>query len=141
MSKITPTKEIQTCPCCDQLVKLYMRSISGGMAKDLVKLYSYADKYMHITTFSNTHGGDFAKLAYWDLVSTYKSDNPKSKSSGMWRVTDKGILFLERKLSIPKYVFLYNKKVHGFSDDLIGIDDTFKESFSYAELMYGDHNE
>jgi len=139
--KIIPTKEIQTCPCCDQLVKLYMRKISAGMAQDLVKLYSHADKYVHITSFSEVHGGDFAKLAYWDLVATYKSDNPNSKSSGMWRVTDKGILFLERKISIPKHVYLYNQKVQGFSDDLIGIDATFKESFSYAELMYGGQDE
>ena len=43
-----------TCPCCDQLAKVYRRPINSGMAVSLITMYRTArQEWQHIPTTIN----------------------------------------------------------------------------------------
>lgn len=131
------------CPCCGQLVKLYKRNIYAVMAADLIRLYHLdQSKYHHIGKFSNKNrsgGGDFAKLVYWGLVEEEPkpADDKKKRTSGMWRITEAGKSFAERRLRVPKYAQVYNGKLLGLTGDRVMIDDALGDKFDYDKLMKG----
>lgn len=80
--------------------------------------------------------GDFAKLRYWDMIEGAQGErNDGSRRLGLWRITGRGIAFVERQSREPKYIFIYNNKVLKFSEESIGIEDAFGNKFSYDEIM------
>lgn len=82
-------------------------------------------------------GGAWAKLRYWELIEEMPKDSmtTEKRTSGMWRITDKGISFVEGNISVPKYVKLYNQTFYGYEGDDVSIHDVIKEKFNYRELM------
>lgn len=136
-TKIKPTDKPQTCPCCDQMVKLYKRRINKSMATDLIRLHQYGKGgYMHVEDFVAPRSTrEVSKLKLWDLVETMPNDNPDKKSTGMYRITKKGEDFVEGKVMVRTYVQMYNNKFYGFDGGMVTISDALKEKFSYSELM------
>jgi len=138
-------KEGVNCPCCGQLVKVYKRVIYSTTARDLIKLYLMHetngwDKYYHIVEIldeKKSGGGDFAKFLHWKLVEEMPKDenNTQKRTSGFWKLTSAGKMFVENKLKVRKYVLLYNSKVLGFEGDKINIKECLGENFNYEELM------
>lgn len=134
-----------SCPVCNQFVKLYKNPISGGTAYCLIQLYKQAKgdtfKYFHVDEIPvpNRVGGSWAKLRYWGLIDEMPKRNDETdshkKSSGYWRITNTGIQFVERKISLPKYIKLYNKQFYGFDGDATDIQDALGNKFDYNELM------
>lgn len=136
--KIEPTKNPQTCPCCNQMVKLYKRSIPAVVAHDLIVLSKAVnnDEYKHITTFqSKGGGGDFARLETWGLIQAKPNDSTHRRTSGLWTITQKGRDFVDRKLMVRKYVQIYNNTFYGYDGGMVTIDDCLGEHFDYSELM------
>lgn len=131
------------CPCCDQFAKRYKRSISGAVSRSLIKMFLEYDRdYFHITSIRSSGGGDFAKLRYWGLVEEKEKDGAKdTRTSGFWRLTDSGVLFVNNELTVPKYVYTYNGIVSSFSEGItVTIEQTLGKKFSYSELMgYAKH--
>lgn len=139
-------KEGCKCPVCNQNVKMYKKKVDSQMAFFLIKLHRLTKKnpfktFFHVQDDINVTmkvGGAWAKLRYWELIEEQpkdKSDTTK-KTSGMWRITDKGMMFVEGNLSIPKYVKLYNQTFYGYDgDERISIEQALKEKFNYRELM------
>lgn len=133
------------CPCCGQLVKLYRRTIYWGMAKGLIQLYHLhraQEGYYHLRDLKTTSKrsvydlSDFSKLKHWGLIYPCPvNDNPKTKSSGLWHITDKGIEFVEDRLRLPKYAYVFNDTVYDRGGELVGIRDALGEEFDYYELM------
>ena len=132
------------CPCCGQFVKLYNRPIHTSMAKDLIRLYHIHNnddwnKYYHISKIRTrtAGGGDFAKFLYWGLVKELEKDsNDASKrTSGYWKITDKGKQFVENRIKVEKHAIIYNSKLLKFSEDFVNIKDCLKDKFDYNELM------
>lgn len=141
-------EEGATCPCCHQHVQMYRRPITSSMAYALVLFYladKPADGYIHVEEYLKRQKcaasirGDFSKLRFWKLVEPKdgaKADgNP---SNGFYRITDKGKLFVENKIEVPRHVFLYNNKAYSFSEEVIGIQKTLRDRFSYDKLMKGE---
>jgi len=128
--------ELVTCPCCKQTAKIYKRSISGTMVRQLIKIYNKGgkDKWIHITELSS-HGGDFAKLEHWAMVKRAKNRSDAKKDSGFWKITPHGINFLKGKATAQKYVFFYNKETLGVSDERIKVEDAVKNQFNFKKLM------
>lgn len=128
------------CPCCDQYVKLYKRKIYKSPAKALFGLYKLGRGFHHFTKIGNSAGFSYtgeigiSKLKYWNLIEEEVNINTKKKNSGNWKITKKGCDFIEGKISIPKYVLIYNTKIQGFDGDMIYISDIL-ENFNYQELM------
>lgn len=132
-----------SCPCCGQLVKLYRRTLYHSMAVALCSLYREAqgrtDVYVHIDQLTlNVGGSDFSKLKHWGLIEAYPQelhDDPKTKTAGKWRITDKGCEFAEGRITLPKYALIFNNRCYGMAGDPVTIIDSLKEDFDYPEMM------
>ncbi len=127
------------CPCCDQYVKIYKRKLMVKPIKLLVSLYKMNRGYHHVYDMSGekvtTGLGDFAKIKYWGLIEEKPNTDEKKRTSGYWKITQKGVDFIEGKISVPKYVLIYNAKKYGVDDEkTITITDIL-ENFNYKELM------
>lgn len=75
--------------------------------------------------------GDFSKLKYWGLI------QPNEESEGFYKITQKGIDFVEGKTKVESHVMLYNNKFYGFKGNYVGIKECLKKKFNYEKLMEG----
>ena len=119
------------CPCCGQEVKLYRRALSVAMARFLIALYrapSLDDNWVDIKNL-DVRGGDYAKTRYWGLVEI------RDDSSGLWRLTQKGLKFVHDQVRVPRHALVYDGKCTGFSDQDIGIRQALGAGYDYTELM------
>ena len=130
------------CPCCRQNVFLYERQIYKTIAEQLIALYrlnQVKPGFYHIGKIKvpdKPIGGDFAKMRYWGLIEGEKNDDPEKRSSGNWRITQRGIDFVERRITIPQICFVYNKKPLKLGGRPVTILDCLrKDRFRYDELM------
>ena len=135
------------CPVCSQRVKIYQRKLSSIMAKALVVFYKVDEQddcsgWLHVhgdkRMFDATAGaGDYGKLRFWAYAEpeyTYKGTN--RAKTGRWRITEEGKKFVRGLISAPKYVYVYNNRMVGKSDDeRIRIDQALGEQFSLSEIM------
>lgn len=135
------------CPCCGQRVQLYVHSLNGAMIRSLIELYKLdkenpSQKYFHISKFEQWRngygGGQFAKTKHWGLSLDRDNVDEEKHSSGMWAITDRGRDFIERKVAVPGYVRIYNKKSYGFTGDPVDVESVLAKRFNYKELM-GDY--
>lgn len=127
------------CPCCGQRVKLYKRALYGTIAADLIRLYHLDQSEFHhigaITSQNRSGGGDFAKLTYWGFVEEAKKTDPKKRTSGMWKITERGVYFVENRLIVLSHAQIYDGKLLGLTGSPVNIKDVLGEKFNYEELM------
>lgn len=116
------------CPCCDQSAKIYPRTISGTMAKQLAILYRRNGwtYYRDLATDHPSGDKDYGKLHYWGLADGDGSAN--------WRITDLGRQFVEGAVEMPRVAKVYNGEVVGWSDDYVTFADC-TDGFDLATLM------
>jgi hypothetical protein len=147
MTKMIPTFEHKICDRCDQDVVLHKRSVSGLDASRLIRLYNISNQnpereFFHLREFFQkgyNPSGDFAKLEHMHLIIKRPMD-PRDRSkkySGYWKITDKGKLWVEGKLTIPQYTHFFDAKVYGFSGKEQSIKDRLGKKFHYGKLMDG----
>ncbi len=141
-------KKGTSCPVCNQRVKMYKKNIDAEAAKCLINLFwldalqptkhwFHVDKDIGILMKVS---GNWAKLRHWQLIEEMPKDkeNKEIKTTGHWRITQKGRDFVRGTLKLPKYVKLYNQSTYGFDTDngrLIGIEEALGNRFKYNELM------
>jgi len=133
------------CPCCGQLCKVYKRTIYAGMAKFLIWLVQEYQRrqqaqllgglWIDILEGPPQRGGDFAKMAHWDLIEQRANNDDTKRTSRFWRPTQKGIDFVHARIRIPKRMFIFNNKVVGYSQAFFDIRDALGKKFDYKELM------
>ena len=135
------------CQCCGQDVKRYERQIYKTVAKQLIALYRLNQAnpgFYHVRAIAaslpdggpKVIGGDFAKTRYWGLIEQGDNSDPDKRSSGTWRITETGIDFVEKRVTIPKFAYTYNKKCVGLGGPQVSILDCLrKDRFIYPELM------
>ncbi|AJF08282.1 hypothetical protein [Geoalkalibacter subterraneus] len=129
------------CPCCDQFVKRYRRKLNSGLAALLVRVYSEVSVrdseggWLHIRdAVKDLTGTDYAILRHFGLLEPYQQGGRRG-GAGLWRLTEKGTLFVEGKTSVPEAVYLLNNKVHGYSPQTISIQEALGNAFDWDELM------
>jgi ssDNA-binding Zn-finger/Zn-ribbon topoisomerase 1 len=127
------------CPCCNQNVKLYKRRLGSVMARCLIKLSVMGEGYHHVkdivSGISDTGTNDFSKLRYWGMIEEQSNDDDTKRTSGHWRITDKGRLFARNSIYVPMYVFIYNGKKQGFSVGETNIVEALGTKFNYSQLI------
>lgn len=135
------------CPCCGQFVHLTRVSFHSSMAKVLILLYKYgakyqnAEGYIHIENFLVEQGskikGVHSKLELWGMLERQpNTDDPTKKHSGYWKLTKKGIDFVEELITVPYATFTYNKKQYGFDNaKQIGLREALGTKFNYGEIL------
>jgi hypothetical protein len=133
------------CPCCGQFAKIYKRKLNSFMAYALVLIERYfqtarVDEWLHVPSFlikNSCSDRECAKLVYWDLITPHYAEREDGgKHAGYYRITQRGRDFVRSKITLPRYVYLYNGELLGFSDDgEISIRDALGDKFRYSELM------
>jgi hypothetical protein len=139
-----------TCPTCGQFCKVYRRKLNSTMALALCLIYQYFQKnphhtWLHVAAFlvqtkrdSSIAGGDVVKLRYWGLLE--RGDGERDDGSdrvGRYRITDLGKKFVEGKIAVPRYVYLYNQLLLRLSEEMTTVQEALGDRFNYAELMVG----
>lgn len=133
------------CPCCTQFVKIYKRRIHHTMARMLINLYLLdlkESRFYHTTEIQKelklSGTADFAKLVYWELIEELEENqNENTKTSGFWKITEKGRLFVQNKISVPSHAKIFDARLLGFEGDQVSIKESFGKFFNYSELMKG----
>ena len=114
------------------------------MARNLINIYQFfkyagLPEYLHVENHLRSkklHSShDWALLRYWGLIIQKPSEGRGESNTGCWKITKRGREFVERMITVPKHVFLFNQTFYGFSDERITIDEALTNKFSYAELM------
>lgn len=117
------------CPCCGQHVQVYRRSIYKRMAKCLIWLVSvYTGDWISLKGGPLFRGGDNAKLSYWHLIKHHPED------SDLYKPTKIGVRFAQRDLRLPKYAYVYDGMVQGFSKEKVNIDDCLEGDFDLSDI-------
>lgn len=138
------------CPCCGQFAKLYKRKLNSTMAYALVLIYRHfkanpQHTWIHVASFlvnakrdSSIAGGDVVKLRHWGLLERGEGERDDgSERVGRYRITELGRSFVEGKISVSRYAYLFNQMLMRLSDDMTTIQQALGDRFSYAELMKG----
>lgn len=130
------------CPCCGQFVKVYRRTITSTMARQLLTAYHKhgAKVWFHTRTvvLADASGaGDFSKLEYWGLIErqAHVQGEDGKRSSGMWRITSIGREWALNRTMVPMYTLVYNDQVLGQEGSLIDVHHALGKKFDYREIM------
>lgn len=99
-----PLPADSVCECCGQNVRYYNRTLSAPAIIPLIRLrrlralHPMID-YHHTRRLSMPHavGGAWAKLRLWGLIQPH----PESRRNGLWRITSRGIGFVDGAVHIP----------------------------------------
>lgn len=129
------------CPLCTQFAKVYKRSINSSMARDLIMMYRDSGKdWCHLPTVrakQKSRGNrEESKLRYWGLVredpEAIREDGGRA---GWWQVTDKGELWVQGKIRVPKYALVYDSRCLGLKGEPVDIQTALGRRFNLEELM------
>lgn len=145
----TGQKFEQWCACCGQKVVAYRHKVTWAQAcalTILVDLYEEDPGHHHITnikrvTRKRTREPDlilshFSVMAKWDLIEDQPNiDKPDQRTSGMWKPTQAGIDYVYNRITIPKYLWVYNNRIQRETGGQIGIDRSVQEQFSWLEMQ------
>lgn len=130
-----------SCPCCGQFVKVYRRTINSTMARQLITAHhKHGAAWFHtrdVVLMDSAGAGDFSKLECWGLIlreSHVQGDDGK-RTSGMWKITDKGRDFIAGKTLVPQYAFIYNGDLLELGGVDIHIQHALGKKFDYREIM------
>jgi hypothetical protein len=149
------------CPCCEQYAKTYRRKVASGMASLLIEIYKvfrfrgfpkgFDDPahWLHMPGFIRRNriiangSNDAAMMVHWRLVERaddiLRATGAVSKAfadhRGRYRITDLGIAFVEGRVSIPRFLYIYNNKVVGEDEERATITDALADKLNFSELM------
>ncbi len=137
-----------SCPLCMQYVKIYPRRLNAGMSKALILVYQLTTRlnpqngWLHIQReFTkqfklNATAMDYIQLSRWGLIESKPNlGDPTKKDSGLWRITQKGIDFIYRRIKLPKKATVLNNETMEFTGEEIDIGEALGKRFNYQELM------
>lgn len=126
------------CPCCEQYAKLYRRKINKGQAQSLIRLYRLGatarDGWVHVRDLG-AESREEGKLVHWGLVEEGAERRSDGGRGGWWRLTPDGRSFVEGRVAVPKYVYLYNAKlIRVDTDEYVTIHDALGEPFLLTDI-------
>lgn len=128
------------CPCCGRYAQIYYRGISKTVAKQLATLWALQqtpESYVHASklVLGSSGAGDLTKAKYFGLIEEKPHTPNEKKTSGLWRLTPKGVDFIRGRVAIPRRVAIYNDEVLGYSDKTMMFHEALGEPFNYKAMM------
>jgi hypothetical protein len=132
------------CPCCGHFAKVYKRKFNSGMA--LAMIYSYPwfkahpGEWLSLRDFlieiGKTKLNNYGVTLYWSM---YEKRNAEpihgERARGLYQMTEKGIAFVECKLTVPSHANEYLSEFQSFEGEYITIREALGKKFNYPELM------
>ena len=134
-------KQGVTCPACTQHVQLYRHSLNSQMASCMVAMYRLVstgqsdDGWVHVLRQIKPANRMYSLARFWGLIEPRGGSPDGKKTSGYWRLTNKGINFVLRTETVPRYTHIFNDKKYKQSGDNINIREALGTHFDYDELM------
>lgn len=130
------------CPCCGQHAQRYRRKLNSGMARALVEIWLRQKNTrrwvrVEVLVAALRVSPELGKLRWWGLVETKENDDAKKRTSGSWRLTEKGQAFLRDLVKVPSHAVVFNNQLERLEGKEIGIREALGSKFDYAELMAG----
>lgn len=136
----------QHCPLCEQTVRVYKRKLHAQMARALVLIYrffeTHPDEWLDINNYLlkvGVHSGksNVALLRHWGLIERRAGEKDDGNPNcGRYRITDKGRLFVQSRLTVPKYIRLYNNRLLEMDErQTTDIHSALGDDFYYSELV------
>jgi hypothetical protein len=136
------------CPCCSRLVKVYRRKIHAEMVLWLIGLYklcSANDGYYTTVDIARSQNSKYLKvggtdgtfLIHWGLIEKIPATNRGGAPARSYKITKKGIDFVDGKINIWKWVELLNGELMDVSTEGTDIHQALGSKFNYNELMNG----
>jgi hypothetical protein len=142
------------CLGCGRPMVIRKRPITHSAAVTLIYLYrhakqagerkfQYLEKFMKLS-YPEHQRGDETKMFHWGLLEPRNTGDLTDDRAwdGHWRITELGMKFVEG-LELPRYIFLYNRILFGFSDgkqydrEMGTIDDALCTPFNLESLLSG----
>lgn len=120
------------CRCCGQHIQVYRRSIYKRMAKCLIWVVSEYEangqEWVNLKDGPIFRGGDNTKLVYWRLMVAHPTEE------NLYKPTQVGVDFVARKQTIPRYAYVFDGRVQGFSEERVGINDCLEGDFDLSDI-------
>ena len=129
--------ELKFCECCGAKIVEYKHTFSRALAVGLYKLYERSGA-INIKELGLTRNqwDNFQKLRYWGLVAKAAREDG-TRIGGCWVITQAGIDFIEKGVSIKKQVWTYRGETVRFDGDTCFFTDihdvTYRTRPDYAE--------
>jgi len=102
------------CFLCDRPLKGFAKTLDNRLIKELwdIRLWcsAHSTRQFNPRIMWKTHEdranliADFQKLKHWGFIL-------KSKTSGWWLFTDRGLDFLNKKIRVPRVRYVFNNQV------------------------------
>lgn len=125
------------CPTCGRVVALYKRTLHKSIIEQLINLYNAGGHLAHIHSnnfIQGKKGMDFAIARHWGLIEREANTDKKKATSGRWKLTFKGMSFLNGLLDIPKYAYLCDDKLQAISETTGKIQEFLPQTFDYSTI-------
>tara|TARA_R110002020_G_scaffold257294_2_gene470939 strand:+ start:85 stop:660 length:576 start_codon:yes stop_codon:yes gene_type:complete len=139
-----------SCECCGGPIKCYKRKLTSTAAAIMCFLYStnyrpgqkqYDLPWTHKRKIPRefVHGGEIAQLKHWNLMEEKLNDDSGKRTSGIWRLTQRGVVFVRGGCKVPSHIFVQSprNKLLGFEETKTDIETALGNRFNYEELMQG----
>ena len=127
------------CPCCSQFAKVYKRRINSRQARALIAMYQAGGTdWCHLPDVEaplHLGGSETGKARYWGLVEEASDEREDGGRSGMWRLTQGGVGYVQGYVLVQKYAHIYDGRCLGLSGEPVSIHDALGVRFDYDELM------
>lgn len=128
------------CPCCDQLAKVYPRTIYSTLARHLIKAWVHVrgeqPMWFHLPTAIGRQAGDAAKAAHWGLIEampdTVREDGGRA---GWWRFTELGAAWVRGAAVVPKHAYVYDHQLLKLEGPPWTVQQALGKRFDLRELM------
>lgn len=130
-----------TCECCGMYIRRYRRTFNSNMALALIALYKKRDMgYVHVENTLADMGykrcGDASYLQHYNLITSLPEKREDgSPRNGYYKITELGILFVEKKIKVQEKFIMFKGKHEGFNGKEIDIEQALKKQFNYLELI------
>jgi len=136
------------CPCCEQSVKVYERSLPLASALVMIALYRATDdpeEFVYLPPIldrmmtGTAHQGGYGTLSHhWKLIEQRPGvRDDGSDRVGWWRLTPLGRDFVRGVATVPRTATLYNDHCIKLDGPQWTIRDALVNKFDYRELMEG----
>jgi hypothetical protein len=128
------------CPCCGKHCEEYRFSISANLAQILLVIYQ-AGRTLHVKEFARGNTYNTTLLKNFGLIQQEPSEDKKPfNRSGLWSITDRGKAWVEGRVRIPRYVFVFDNTVTGFSAEEWTWKESSKSTWSPEDARQDTHN-
>lgn len=125
------------CPCCDRWGKVYRWSLYPNAAALICRMVaeSGAGQFVETKTIIERGLSRRTEGRHWGLIEQESELRADGGRTGWWRVTPLGERFVSGESTIPKYAWVYDKKVIHLGGPEITLPEALKGKFDYNEMM------